>query len=140
MELTDFIPAEQSFVVCPNGREIELFFRPRTLRDEARIKSKYTAEGLEKAFINFDSDIICGLAFSQLTDASKKELFSLDFVEVDDETGKDVDLILNGKDRLANVISSPMEIKNMLTSLIASFGVSKEFIADKTQEEKEKKK
>lgn len=122
-QLEDMVPAEVPWDVTDKvGREMVLTFRPFTVGDEAWLKREY-GNKLQEVFEKFKIDEICRIAFHQLNKESKKVLFEIKFVDID-EDGEEVELKLNGPNRVAMLVGGFKDQADLVKKLIETRGLS----------------
>ena len=106
MNLLDLKPKRSSFKIDVKGRKHKLCLRPFSLRDQAWIQENYGDEDLLAKILAHDVQTIANLIWQMLEPRSKKKImeFDINFIDVDEVTGEEKEIHLNGKEKLLELL------------------------------------
>ena len=132
MELKDLTPREVSFEIgLPSHetkglfakKELTLTFRPFTLADEQWLDRRWTKEEVAEIFMHFKGKEISEIIWNQLTKDSKEKVFSIKFLDKD-EDNNEIELYKKGPEKVGALLTGLYELKIALDALIQCRGFS----------------
>lgn len=127
--LFDFKKKTTSFMasfVTDKGvtRKKRVTLRPYTLADTAYIQSLYTQDELVKNLETLNAECICKLVWHQMTNDSKKLFLSAKVIELDENTGEEYEIEMEGWKRLFNVFTQMQDLIPMYNAWLECRGIN----------------
>lgn len=105
--LNDLLPKSASCKIrLIGGEEIEISFRPFTLRDMAWMQDTFDTEKQRRALTQMKAEPICKVIWYMLTPESKALFKNIEFVEYDEEAQEEKKVIVSGYEKLLHCFYS----------------------------------
>lgn len=115
-------------VICPKkvtctvklvgGEEVELLFRPFTLRDFAWIQQEFDTEEKRLQITEFKIEAVTKLIWNSLENESKALFQGVKFHDFDEETGKEFEVKVRGHEKLMHSIADQAELLKAFASFV----------------------
>ena len=128
MNLNELIPERVSWKpqVKIDGQpdyELELFFRPFTIEDEAKLKRMYPENRLQEVFEKLETTEIVRIAYHQLEPSSKQKLMLIKFKDFD-EKGDEIEVAPTGPEKIGCLVKGVGEIIGLIDNILKTRGLS----------------
>lgn len=147
MNLNELIPEQASMDVtipAESGVEtLKITLRPFDLEDESWLKSAFGDE-LKEKLEKLDMDVVSRMAFHQLEIEVKRKLMKIKFLDMNEDTGEEVEIAKTGPKKLRKIIIGVPQQLELVEALLKTRGFSMPILEElsghiKTGDNSEKK-
>jgi len=104
-------------------KEVEFFFRPFNLEDEAWLKREFGEKMLREIFEKLQMDKISRIAFRQFEVHSKRKLMEMKFLDLDEE-GNEIEIAKTGPEKLGCLVVGYPDQLDLMKMLLKTRGIS----------------